>query len=59
MLVYLSLRGRDPSEEFKQRLRDLAPWAKKHSQCRVSARGGMTDHEPVARGRIVEVISLS
>ena len=56
---YLSLRGGDPGKKFMHRLRDLAPWVKQRSQCRLSARDGVTDRETGTRGRIVEVTSLS
>ena len=56
---YLALRGRDPADDLMCRLWDLAPWVKKRSQCRISARDGVIDRDTGARGLIVEVSSLS
>lgn len=56
---YLSLGGRDPSEAFMQRFRGHMPPVKPRSQCRVSAREGVTDQETREPGRIVEVTDLT
>jgi hypothetical protein len=56
---YLALRGRDPGETLLCRLRALTPWVQPLSQCRVSARHGVTDRTTEARGVIVQVARLA
>jgi hypothetical protein len=58
ILYYLSLRGRDPGEDLLRRVWTLASQVQPLSQCRVSARDGVTDRKTGARGLIVEVSSL-
>lgn len=55
---YLALQGRDPSPAIMDQVRSLAPWVQPLSQCRVSARDGVTDRKTGAEGLIVEVGSL-
>jgi hypothetical protein len=55
---YLALQGHDPSPAIMDQVRALVPWAQPLSQCRLSARQGVTDRETGAEGLIVEVGSL-
>lgn len=56
---YLALWGRDPGEALLCRLRELTPWVQPLSQCRVSARDGVTDRATGAGGVIVQVARLA
>jgi hypothetical protein len=56
---YLALQGRDPDEALLHRLRALTPWVQPLSQCRVTARDGVTDRETGAGGVIMQVARLS
>jgi hypothetical protein len=56
---YLALQGHDPDEPLLHRLRELTPWVQPLSQCRVTAREGVTDRTTEARGLIVQVARLA
>jgi hypothetical protein len=56
---YLALCGRDPDEALLRRLQTIAAGVEPRSQCRVSARTGVTDRATGAAGVILEVTSLS
>ena len=56
---YLALQGRDPDEALLHRLRALTPWVQPLSQCRVTARDGVTDRTTGASGVIVQVARLT
>jgi hypothetical protein len=56
---YLALRGRDPDEALLRRLRELTPRVQPLSQCRVTARDGVTDRTTGAGGVIVQVARLT
>jgi hypothetical protein len=56
---YLALQGRDPDETLLHRLRALTPWVQPLSQCRVTARDGVTDRATGAGGVIVQVARLT
>ncbi len=56
--AYLALQGHDPSPAVMDQFRTHAPWVQPLSQCRVSARDGVTDRKTGAEGLIVEVGSL-
>lgn len=56
---YLALRGRDPDEALLRRLRALTPGVQPLSQCRVTARHGVTDRVTGAGGVIVQVARLT
>src|ERR687897_2672999 len=56
---YLALQGRDPDEALLHRLRELTPWVQPLSQCRVTARDGVTDRATGASGVIVQVARLT
>jgi hypothetical protein len=56
---YLALQGHDPDEALLRRLRALTPWVQPLSQCRVTARDGVTDRTTGAGGVIVQVARLT
>jgi hypothetical protein len=56
---YLALHGRDPEAAVLRRLRELTPWVQPLSQCRVTARDGVTDRTTGASGVIVQVARLT
>jgi hypothetical protein len=56
---YLAIQGRDPDEALPRRLRKLTPWVQPLSQCRVTARDGVTDRATGAGGVIVQVVRLT
>jgi hypothetical protein len=56
--AYLALQGHDPSPAVMDQFRTHALWVQPLSQCRVSARDGVTDRKTGAEGLIVEVGSL-
>ena len=56
---YLALQGHDPDAALLRRLRELTPWVQPLSQCRVTAREGVTDRTTGARGVIVQVARLT
>jgi hypothetical protein len=56
---YLALQGHDPDEALLRRLRELTPWVQPLSQCRVTARDGVTDRATGAGGVIVQVARLT
>ncbi len=55
---YLALQGHDPSPAIMDQIRALVPWVQPLSQCRLSARDGVTDRKTGAEGQIVEVGGL-
>ncbi len=56
---YLALQGHDPDAALLRRLRELTPRVQPLSQCRVTARDGVTDRATGARGVIVQVARLT
>jgi hypothetical protein len=56
---YLALQGHDLGAALLRRLRALTPWVQPLSQCRVTARDGVTDRATGAGGVIVQVARLT